>query len=257
MVNSDGEFNAWHYIDWDIDAETLEFDLHIIAAWNKHNPEVEGNWTVWPEIEELIRLPTGKRPLPWKPEHPLSDEEVEVLKQHWLRVAQLIHEAETISIDEDTFTIQGNHGTKFSFAVCLDKKFWSPSAEHMMQALDVIRRKAVAATRHLAHLWQTYADMHPIKDVLSILTMWHISHDAGDIIPSHMDEISGMEHGGDICIVPSHDVFPLALETLIRLLIDDDEVWRIARNSHLDELQQIEDFDEQWPGGRPEDWRYL
>ena len=107
------EFDGWDEIDWDIDIDSARFQLHIIEAWNKNNPNVKGKWTQWPnELGKLklILLPLGYIPSSWDKKSELTEEESEQLKKDWLKLAQYISETDAIEIEENTFTVIGQHG---------------------------------------------------------------------------------------------------------------------------------------------------
>ena len=110
------EFDGWENMDWNIEIDTLEFDLMAIKSHNKSNPDVGKRWTEWPkDMIGLMLLPLGYQPSKWDKESPLTGKEESDLKQKWIDFAQFVYENESISLKENTFTIDGK-----DFEVSLD-----------------------------------------------------------------------------------------------------------------------------------------
>ena len=60
------EFDDWENIDWNVEIDTLEFDLMAIKSHNKTNPNVGKKWTEWPkDMLGLMLLPLGYQPSKW------------------------------------------------------------------------------------------------------------------------------------------------------------------------------------------------
>ena len=115
-MNKTSNFDGWKHIDWGIELDTLEFDLATIIAHNENNPLIKEIWTQWPiEMEGIIHLPLGYISKKGHKESKLSSEEINQLKNHWLEFAQFIWQSPSIELEENTFTVFGNHGTIFSF----------------------------------------------------------------------------------------------------------------------------------------------
>lgn len=256
-MNDEEEFDAWQYIDWDIDTDTLQFQLHALEAWNQKNPSVTGQWDQWPdEMGELMVLPLGYIPLPWQTKPILSEQEETSLKQDWLKVAQLVSENDFIEIKENTFTVKGKHGSNFRFDVSMEFSRWLPpnSLESHIGALRNIRNRAgnnSNLNNHIANL-EACSDSWKIETVVG----------EGDFglhdFPSHMTELKGHQYEEYYtCAYPTEDSFPNSLIALIEMFVDDEEVWRMIHIQSLEREKAQEEFDKKWPNGRPEDWMYL
>ena len=256
-MKNEEEFDGWEYIDWDIDTDTLQFQLHAIEAWNQKNPEVKSQWDQWPdEMGELIVLPLGYGLPPWQTEPILSESESAELKKGWLKLAQLVSENDSIIVNENTFTVKGKHGSIFRFDVSMEFSRWLPpdSLEVHIPALRNIR--SGARNRHIL-------DNH-IANLEAAFDTWRIETTVGEgdfgyyDFPPHITELKDYQYEGCYTFVyPSEDTFPLSLFALIEMLIDDEEVWRIIHNQDLERKKAQEEFNEKWPGGRPDDWMYL
>ena len=55
----------------------------------------------------LMLLPLGYQPSKWDKESSLSEKEEADLKQKWIDFAQFVDESDSISLKENTFTIEG------------------------------------------------------------------------------------------------------------------------------------------------------
>ena len=158
------EFDGWDEIDWDIDIDSARFQLHIIEAWNKNNPNVKDEWIQWPnELGELklILLPLGYIPSSWDKKSKLTEEESEQLKKDWLKLAQYISETDAIEIEENTFTVIGQHGSNFRFDISLEFHRWLPpnTLDMHYAALRNIRngaRNKHVLGNHIANLEATH-----------------------------------------------------------------------------------------------------
>ena len=95
------EFDGWENIDWDVEIDTLEFDLMAIKSHNKSNPNVGKKWTEWPkDMLGLMLLPLGYQPSKWDKESPLTENEEADLKQKWIDFAQFIDDNDSILLLE-------------------------------------------------------------------------------------------------------------------------------------------------------------
>ncbi len=256
-MNSEDEFDAWQFIDWDIDTDTLQFQLHAIEAWNQKNPDVKGHWDQWPdEMGELIVLPSGYIAPPWKTEPILSEEEETSLKQDWLKVAQLVSENENIEIEENTFTVKGKHGSTFRFDVSMEFSRWLPpnSLDSHIQSLRNIRngaRNRGYLDNHIANLEASF-DSWKIETTVEEADL--VFHD----FPPHMVELKDCQYEGYYTFAdPTEDCFPISLIAFIEMLIEDEEIWRMIHSQSLERRKALDEFDKKWPNGRPEDWMYL
>ena len=90
-MNKKRKFDGWNDIDWGIEIETIQFELNVIKSHNKNNPNVGEKWNVWPEeMDGIMLLPLGYKPSKWSKEAKISDDEISILKQKWLELAQFI-----------------------------------------------------------------------------------------------------------------------------------------------------------------------
>jgi hypothetical protein len=71
-----------------------------------------------------------------------------------------------------------------------------------------------------------------------------------------MTKYKDMEYQ-DAHINPQGETFPESLLLMIKLLVEDEEVWNIIHQQELDRRKFAEEFEEKWPNGRPDDWMYL
>ncbi|MGB1934905.1 MAG: hypothetical protein ACPHTH_03050 [Candidatus Poseidoniaceae archaeon] len=84
------DFDGWENIDWDVEIDTLEFDLMAIKSHNKSNPNVGEKWTEWPkDMLGIMLLPLGYQPSKWDKETPMAEKEEEDLKQRSLNEMRL------------------------------------------------------------------------------------------------------------------------------------------------------------------------
>ena len=251
------EFDGWDEIDWDIEIESAQFQFHIIEIWNKNNPNVKGKWTQWPNElgkMKLILLPLGYHLPPWDKKPKLTDEESEQLKKDWLKVAQLISETDSIEIEENTFTVIGQHGSRFRFDISLEFDRWLPPStlDKHIPALRNIRNGA--RQKHIL-------DNH-IANLEACFATWQIETNSESAgfgfinFPEHMTEYNDMEYQ-DAHINPQGDTFPESLLMMLELLVEDIEIWNIIHQQELERRKSAEEFEKKWPGGRPDDWMYL
>jgi hypothetical protein len=189
----------------------MEFILSVFAAYNKH-ANVQSKWS-WPE--DIEDISTSLK----------SDGELTLsLKEEWINFAQFISENESISIDENTFTIVGNHGSRFRF--------------------DAIIEYYIANLEASSASWKIKTSY---DDSLGF-------HD----FPAHMTGLELKQYeGSSTCILPSGDSFIGSITLLIKLLIEDEDIWNILHKQEIARRKSKEEFDKKWPNGRPEDWMYL
>tara|TARA_X000000368_G_scaffold201209_1_gene158860 strand:+ start:264 stop:1034 length:771 start_codon:yes stop_codon:yes gene_type:complete len=256
-MNETSNFDGWKYIDWGIELDTLEFDLAAIRAHNENNPLIKEIWTQWPiEMEGIIHLPLGYISKKGHKESKLSSEQIHQLKNHWLKFAQFIWQSPNIELEENTFTVFGNHGTIFSFDANLEFSVWLPpkTTSRHIQALRAIRKGA----RNRSNL-----DNQIIYMEASIAT-WKF-------------EIKGLEEELGFCDFPNHieglelkqfetwsthlypesDNFPNSLQSLIQIMIEDESIWLKLHAQELARRADLEEWNRKWPNGRPDDWMYL
>ena len=109
------------FIDHDANLNKPEAFFGIFAAYNQHNI---ANKT---EVEYLAKLGVvldgmdiGLHFL--MPEIDTHDDWVQ--REHWLALAQTIHNHPSISMDGYTITVQGQNGHEFAFDFCLEIEKW-------------------------------------------------------------------------------------------------------------------------------------
>lgn len=251
------KFDGWNDIDWGIELETIQFELNAITSHNKNNPNVEGKWNVWPqEMEGIMLLPLGFKPSKWSKEAKISDDEISILKQKWLELAQFIDETESISIDENTFTVTGIHGSVFSFDVSTEFSIWLPpnSLENHVFGLRGIRdggRGKGNLARHIQYLEAAQAT-------------WKISTNSTDDglgfcdFPSHVEGIELKQYESwSTYIQGTQQYFPDSLLNMLKLCIEDYQIWIQLHEHEKDRRKFNEEWNEKWPNGRPDDWMYL
>ena len=251
------EFDGWDEIDWDIDIDSARFQLHIIEAWNKNNPNVKDEWTQWPnELGKLklILLPLGYIPSSWDKKSELTEEESEQLKKDWLKLAQYISETDAIEIEENTFTVIGQHGSNFRFDISLEFHRWLPPNTLDMHYAALRNIRNGARNKHVLG--------NHIANLEACLATWEIETNSEKTgfgfssFPEHMTKYKDMEFQ-DAHINPQGETFPESLLLMIKLLVEDEEVWNIINQQELDRRKFAEEFEEKWPNGRPDDWMYL
>ncbi|MDE0954379.1 MAG: hypothetical protein OR994_06860 [Candidatus Poseidoniales archaeon] len=256
-MNANDDFDGWKFIDWDIDTDNLQFQLHALEAWNQKNPDVTGHWNQWPdEMDELIVLPLGYIPLPWVTKPRLSEQESMTLKQDWLKLAQIVSENDSIKIEDNTFTVKGKHGSTFRFDVSIQYSVWLPPNRletHVGALFDIKngRRGHGELNGHIMRL-QACVDMWRIETVAQEGEFGY--HD----YPPHMTELKEYQYEGYYTFAyATEGTFPISLIALFEMLIEDEEVWRTIHVQFLEREKAKQEFDEKWPNGRPEDWMYL
>ena len=205
------QYNPWEHVKWELDLDSMGFILSVFAAYNKH-ANVQSKWS-WPE--DIEDISTSLK----------SDGELTLsLKEEWINFAQFISENESISIDENTFTIFGNHGSRFRF---------DASIEYYIANLEASSASWKIKT--------SYDDSLGFHD-----------------FPAHMTGLELKQYeGSSTCILPSSDSFIGSITLLIKLLIEDEDIWNILHKQEIARRKSKEEFDKKWPNGRPEDWMYL
>ncbi len=205
------QYNPWVHVKWELDLDSMEFILSVFAAYNKH-ANVQSKWS-WPE--DIEDISTSLK----------SDGELTPsLKEEWINFAQFISGNESISIDENTFTIVGTHGSRFRF---------DASIEYYIANLEASSASWKIET--------SYDDSLGFHD-----------------FPAHMTGLELKQYeGSSTCILPSGDSFIESITLLMKLLIEDEEIWNILHKQEIARRKSKEEFDKKWPNGRPEDWMYL
>ena len=251
------DFDGWENIDWGIEIGTLEFDLMAIKSHNKANPNVGKRWTEWPkEMSGIILLPLGYKQSIWDKESPLTEKEESDLRQNWIDFAQFIDENDSISLKENTFTVEGRSGSKFSFDASMEFSIWLPpkTLERYGDSLRAIRNGARRKSNlgiHMEYLEASQAtwkiDTGVIDDGLGFCDF-----------PTHVNNLELKQYEGwSTFVYPSKSTFPENLSELIELLIGDLHIWEILHEQEVKRRKANEEWNKKWPNGRPDDWMYL
>ena len=256
MTKSD-EFDGWDGIDWGIEIGTIEFDLMAIKSHNKDNPSVGEVWNEWPkDMHGIMHLPLGYIPSKWDKVPEQSHEEKEKLKTKWLEFAQFIDSTNNIHLQENTFTIIGNHGTVFAFDANMEFSLWLPPGT-TTRHIDAIRAIRKGARN------RSYLDNQIIYMEASIAT-WKfaingLKEELGFCdFPSHVEglELKQFESWSTF-LNPTGETFPESLRNLIHLMIEDDSIWHMLHQQEIERREANEEWNRKWPNGRPDDWMYL
>ncbi len=251
------DFDGWQEIDWGIELDTLEFDLMAIKSHNKNNPNVSKAWNQWPEeMDNIILLPLGYKPHRWDKKSKLTEEQEIDLKLKWIEFAQFVYESESIILEENTFTVVGQHGSKFSFDASTEFSLWLPpgTIEKYSPSLRSIRNGAPGKSNlgaHIGYLEASHAS-------------WKIETGSPEDglgfcdFPNHIKNLELQQYEAwSTFVYPTEDTFPENLTKLINLMIDDLEIWSILHQHELNRRKANAEWNEKWPNGRPDDWMYL
>ncbi|MDE0954551.1 MAG: hypothetical protein OR994_07725 [Candidatus Poseidoniales archaeon] len=251
------DFDGWENIDWEVEIDTLEFDLMAINSHNKNNPNVGNEWKIWPkEMTGIILLPLGYNPPTWQTSPVLDPDEESSLKKGWLKLAQFIDENDSISLQENTFTIDGKYGSEFSFDISMELSMWLPpnSLNRYENSIRAIRNGAPGRGNLGTHMGYLEASIASWKICINLEDDGLGFHD----FPPHVKGLELKQYEGWSTFVnPSGDTFPESLLILIELLIADNNIWEILHQQELDRRKANEEWNKKWPNGRPDDWMYL
>lgn len=250
-------FDGWQHMDWFVEIDTLEFNLVAIKSHNENNPDVGAQWTEWPKgLSDFIALPLGYYPSKFDETRKLDSKMESKLKVQWIEFAQFINEHECISLDGNTFTIDGNHGSKFTFDASMEFSLWLPpnTIDEYGPSLRAIRNGARGKSNlgtHMEYLSASHAT-------------WKIDTGVPDDglgwcdFPLHMKELNLKQYEAwSTFIYPTKETFPENLTYLIELLIEDYHIWEILHDQEVKRRKELAEWNEKWPNGRPDDWMYL
>lgn len=232
-------------IDHDADLDETAAFFGLFAAYNQHNIAQGTPWDTWPDWE--LCLTSMPHELQFVED---ASEEALVKMGHWLETVQFIHESPHVSVDGYTLSVQGNHGTTFSFDLSLDLRCWTrpgDMAKHM-QMLKEGTRPREWMRLHGGNGGVVYAGMHAVGHSLG--SFWYV--------PDHVPYLGGRatNHTADeeFDLYPEHDSLGLAMLTLIHLCIEDTAIWLIPAEQDIYEHIRVAWWEENWPQGRPEDF---
>lgn len=226
---------------WELDFDSIEF---IMSAFNEYNKQANTEWS-WPEhIEEISSSLKLDKNLTLK------------MKKDWLIIAKFICENESITISENTFTVIGKHGSMFRFDASIEHSRWLPpnSLSSHTTALENIKRGA--NNKHI--LVNHTANLEASTDSWKIETSSEEESPGFHDFPAHMAGLELKQYWGySTCVFPSGDSFIESLLLLLKLLLEDEEIWNLLHLQEFARRKALEEFDRKWPNGRPEDWMYL
>lgn len=226
---------------WELDFDSIEF---IMSAFNEYNKQANTEWS-WPEhIEEISSSLKLDKNLTLK------------MKKDWLIIAKFICENESITISENTFTVIGKHGSMFRFDASIEHSRWLPpnSLSSHTTALENIKRGA--NNKHI--LVNHTANLEASTDSWKIETSSEEESLGFHDFPAHMAGLELKQYWGySTCVFPSGDSFIESLLLLLKLLLEDEEIWNLLHIQEFARRKALEEFDRKWPNGRPEDWMYL
>ena len=241
FLTENNEYNPWEHMKWELDLDSIEF---IISAFCEYNKQEKTEWS-WPENFEEVSTSLK------------SDKNLTLgMKKDWLIIAKFICENESITISENTFTVIGKHGSMFRFDVSIEHSRWLPPNSLSSHATALGNIKRDARNKHILanHIANLEASAASWKIETSCEEEWLGFHD----FPAHM---TGLElkqyYGYSTCVFPSGDSFIESLSLLLKLLLEDEEIWNLLHQQEFDRRKFNEEFDRKWPNGRPEDWMYL
>jgi hypothetical protein len=212
-------------VNWDADADSFEFFVDFIQFCD--------------------------------PDWPYSDYEFggEVQQQQWLDAARFITENDRVSVEGNTVTVQGEHGTVFQFDVWHHGPFWTIPGQLDDASINTGDDHSDFGAEE--GVIQHVASLFPVS------LKWRVGHSlaltqAGwTEVPTHVTEYAGSSIPSTICVYPRDTPFPLAIRHAILSMIEDDGIWKESYESYQKNMEWIRVFDERWPMGRPEDWMYL
>ena len=237
-------------IDCNAELDTIDGLMSIFYAYNQQNQDEKKRWSVWPEWE--LCLTSMKESIHFEDEKDSKD--VRVTREHWLSFFEFIYNHESITYDDYTLAIKGNHGTTFSFDISFEEDCWANpgSMNDYAKKKDEWKKMKEIDSRHK---WKYNFSQIGFKDVVqhSLGSFW--------ICPEHVPNYGGMQsvHTADswYCFHKSSDEsLPLSMMSLIHLCIDDTEIWNIQIEEDQRTREYIEKMEKEWPFGRPEDYYY-
>jgi hypothetical protein len=241
FLTENNEYNPWEHMKWELDLDSIEF---IMSAFYEYNKHAKTEWS-WPEnIEEISSSLKLDKNLTLD------------MKKDWLIIAKYICENESITISKNTFTVIGKHGSMFRFDASIEYSRWLPpnSLSSHTTALGNIKRDA--KNKHIIgnHIANLEASSASWKIETSSEEEWLGFHD----FPAHMTGLELKQYWSySTCVFPSGDSFIESLSLLLKLLLEDEEIWNLLHQQEFARRKSNEEFDRKWPNGRPEDWMYL
>ncbi len=232
-------------IDHDANLDEPAAFFGIFAAYNQHNIANGTRWDTWPSWELcLTEMDIGLHFL--MPE--IDTHKDWVQREHWLALAETLHDHPSISMDGYTITIQGQHGHTFCFDFSVELEAWGAPGTYAGHKADMVAfAKKPKAWMWAVPLW-SYAD--------------NVGHSLGpywtcpDYIPEYGGKSTIYTPDDYFCIDGVNETFPSNLLSLIHLCLEDHHIWVMQYKDALATEEYTERMEREWPGGRPEDYEY-
>ncbi len=232
-------------IDHDANLNQPAAFFGIFAAYNQHNIASGTRWDTWPSWELcLTEMDIGLHFL--MPDADTYEDWVK--REHWLALAQSVHDHSSISMEGYTITIQGQHGHTFAFDFSVELEAWGAPGTYLKHktVMEAFAKKPKA--------WMWAVPLWSFSD--------YVEHSLGpywtcpDYIPEYGGESTIYTHDDSFCIDGIGDSFPSNLSSLIQLCIEDHHIWVIQYREAVATTEYIAKMERDWPGGRPEDYEY-
>ena len=246
------EFNGWLDFDWFIEFDTFEFFIEAIESWNRKNPTNQQTWNAWPtDIEAFSMIPKEISDSTNK-----GEEYEKSIKFDWLNFAKYILDSPSIQVKENTITVEGKYGTKFSFDISLEMSLWLPpgGVDEYGGSLNAIQNGARGKSDLGIHM----------KYLEAYTSTWKVkvhTDDDGLGFQDFPEHVKGLElkqyEAYSTYIYPIKDTLLDNLKYLFELLIEDFHIWEILHEQELNRRKLDEEWNKKWPNGRPDDWMYL
>ena len=246
------EFNGWLDFDWFIEFDTFEFFIEAIESWNRKNPTNQQTWNAWPaDIEAFSMIPKEISDSTNK-----GEEYEKSIKFDWLNFAKYILDSPSIQVRENTITVEGKYGTKFSFDISLEMSLWLPpgGVDEYGGSLNAIQNGARGKSDLGIHM----------KYLEASTSTWKVkvhTDDDGLGFQDFPEHVKGLElkqyEAYSTYIYPIKDTLLDNLKYLFELLIEDFHIWEILHEQELNRRKLDEEWNKKWPNGRPDDWMYL
>lgn len=246
------EFNGWLDFDWFIEFDTFEFFIEAIESWNRKNPTNQQTWNAWPaDIEAFSMIPKEISDSTNK-----GEEYEKSIKFDWLNFAKYILDSPSIQVKENTITVEGKYGTKFSFDISLEMSLWLPpgGVDEYGGSLNAIQNGARGKSDLGIHM----------KYLEASTSTWKVkvhTDDDGLGFQDFPEHVKGLElkqyEAYSTYIYPIKDTLLDNLKYLFELLIEDFHIWEILHEQELNRRKLDEEWNKKWPNGRPDDWMYL
>ena len=241
---ANGYLNPEDMIDHNGNLDKVQSFMEIFIAYNQHNIANEIAWDTWPSWELCLTSIDQ--------DYAIIDTRIDtesdwVKRSQWLAVMQFLYESPHITWEGYTLSVQGRHGTTFSFDLSLDlNSFVHPGDMSEHDRLVLEGKHSPSWKKKNGGGRMVYAALETVKHSLG--SYWaipdHVS-DWGGKWSDHLAEetISFCQHGG----------FPINIMSVSALCIDDTRIWLQQVSKQIYAQVRAEWWEEHWPQGRPED----